>query len=261
MPPDFSSPAANQVPIIRPGFEWRAAEAYLFDIDGTLMNCKDGVHYHAFQNAARETLGFEVALEGLQLHGNTDPGILRAALARAGVADHAINGHLPQIIARMCSEVTLNQDRLRPELCPSIVELLSALREQGKVLGAASGNLEPIGWAKLDKAGIRPAFSFGAFSWPCESRAEIFQHGVALARQQLKSVAATGSVFVVGDTPADIVAARLIGVPVIAVATGIFEFQELQKFDPDVCVNSAAELMALQRGEPFPADADSRSLR
>src|SRR5262249_6897702 len=162
--------------------------------------------------------------------------ILRAALARKGLADHEVSAYLPKIIERMCSEVHRNQDQLHPELCPSIRELLSALQGQGKVLGAASGNLEPIGWAKLERAGMRGSFSFGSFSWPRESRAEIFQHGVDLARRHLTS---PGSVFVVGDTPADIAAARLIGVPVIAVATGIYQFRELQNCDPDVCVASA----------------------
>lgn len=256
MPPEPSSPAALHPPSVRAGFQWDAAGAYLFDIDGTLLNCRDGVHYFAFQNAVRETLGFEVGLEGLQLHGNTDPGILRAALARKGLPDHEVSAHLPQIIELMCSEVRLNQARLCPELCPSILDLLSTLRQQGKVLGAASGNLEPIGWAKLERAGVRQSFSFGSFAWPRESRAEIFQHGVDLARQSLRSLVSaspsspsnpSAPVFVVGDTPADIAAARAIGVPVIAVATGIYDFRELQNCNPDICVASAADLIALHR--------------
>jgi len=245
MPLEPSSPATLHSPIAHPGFRWQAAAAYLFDIDGTLLNSRDDVHYFAFQNAVRETLGIEAGLEGLQLHGNTDPGILRAALARKGLAGHEISAHLPRIIEKMCVEVLRNQDRLQPELCCSIPELLSALREQGKVLGAASGNLESIGWAKLEKAGVKELFSFGAFSWPCESRVEIFRHGLELARQHLGSPASNDSVFVVGDTPADIAAARAVGLPVIAVATGIYGFHELQSCNPDLCVASAADLLAL----------------
>jgi len=244
MPLEPSSPATLHPPIAHPDFQWHAAAAYLFDIDGTLLNSRDGVHYFAFQNAVRETLGFEVGLDGLQLHGNTDPGILRAALARKGLTDREISAHLPRIIEQMCAEVLRNRDRLQPELCPSIPELLSTLREQGKVLGAASGNLEPIGWAKLEKAGVRELFFFGAFSWPCESRVDIFRHGVELACQHL-GLAASRSIFIVGDTPADIAAARTVGLPVIAVATGIYGFHELQNCNPDLCVASATDLLAL----------------
>jgi beta-phosphoglucomutase-like phosphatase (HAD superfamily) len=29
-------------------FNWRAFDAYLFDIDGTLLHSRDGVHYEAY---------------------------------------------------------------------------------------------------------------------------------------------------------------------------------------------------------------------
>ena len=112
---------------------------------------------------------------------------------------------MPQIVARMCAEVQQNHEQLNPELCPSILELINYLQAQGKLLGAASGNLETVGWLKLEKAGLRPMFTFASFSFPRELRAEIFQHGIDLARQRLGEHA---SVTVVGDTPADIEAAR-----------------------------------------------------
>jgi phosphoglycolate phosphatase-like HAD superfamily hydrolase len=149
---------------------------------------------------------------------------------------------MPRIVAAMCAEVERNREQLRPELCPSILELLSHLKTQGKLLGAASGNLETIGWLKLEKAGIRPMFSFGSFSFPRESRADIFQHGVELARQQL---GAHASVTAVGDTPADVHAARAIGIPVITLATGIFSFEDLMAHNPDACVSCATDLLAL----------------
>ncbi|HEX4604480.1 MAG TPA: HAD family hydrolase, partial [Candidatus Angelobacter sp.] len=154
----------------------------------------------------------------------------------------------PHIIARMCAEVERNQEQMRPELCPSIMEVISYLQARGKLLGAASGNLETVGWLKLEKAGIRPAFAFGSFSFPRESRAEIFQHGVDLARQHLGK---NTSVTVVGDTPADIEAARVVGIPAVIVATGIFGFEELVANNPDACFGCAADL--LTAGGELPA--------
>jgi phosphoglycolate phosphatase len=227
---------------VRPGFRWDAADAYLFDIDGTLLNSRDAVHYFAFHNAAKEVLGVEANIEGVPVHGNTDVGILRAVLQRAGLENSAINASMPSIVAAMCAEVERNREQLRPELCPSIVDVLSHLKAQGKLLGAASGNLETIGWLKLEKAGIRSMFSFGSFSFPRESRADIFQHGVDLARQQL---GAHASVTAVGDTPADVQAARAIGIPVITLATGIFSFADLMAHSPDACLGCATDLLAL----------------
>jgi phosphoglycolate phosphatase-like HAD superfamily hydrolase len=226
---------------VRPGFRWDSADAFLFDIDGTLLNSRDAVHYFAFRTAIREILGIETSIEGVPVHGNTDVGILRAVLHRAGLADAAIDRHMPRIVARMCAEVQQNREQLNSVLCPSIPELLKHLQGRGKLLGAASGNLETVGWLKLEKAGLRPMFTFASFSFPRELRAEIFQHGIDLARQRL---GADASVTVVGDTPADIDAARKVEVPIIALATGIYSFAQLRAHSPDACFASGTDLLA-----------------
>jgi phosphoglycolate phosphatase-like HAD superfamily hydrolase len=226
---------------VRPGFRWDSADAFLFDIDGTLLNSRDAVHYFAFRNAIRDVLGIEASIEGVPVHGNTDVGILRAVLRRAGMKDVAIDKHMPQIVARMCAEVEQNREQLNPVLCPSILELIGHLQRQGKLLGAASGNLETVGWLKLEQAGLRPTFAFASFSFPRELRSEIFQHGIDLARQRLGGHA---SVTVVGDTPADIEAARAVDVPVIALATGIYSFAQLKAHDPDACFACGTDLLA-----------------
>jgi phosphoglycolate phosphatase len=227
---------------VRPGFLWDSADAFLFDIDGTLLNSRDVVHYFAFRNTIRNVLGIEASIEGVPVHGNTDVGILRAVLQRAGLNDAAIDTHMPQIVTQMCAEVQKNQAQLNPELCPSILELVAHLQGRDKLLGVASGNLETIAWLKLEKAGLRPMFAFGSFSFPRELRAEIFQHGIDLARRRLGELA---SVTVVGDTPSDIEAARAVGVPVIAIATGIYSFAQLQAHNPEACFACGTDLLAL----------------
>jgi phosphoglycolate phosphatase len=237
MPSSQSLPAQR---VIHSGFHWDAADAYLFDIDGTLLNSRDSVHYFAFVHAAREVLGVDIRMEGVPVHGNTYVGIVREVLRRAGVADNIVNANLSRILEKICAEVGRNYESLQPEICPAIPELIGRLRSLGKVLGAASGNLGPIGWWKLEKAGIKEDFAFGSFCWPRETRAEIFRHGVLLARERSGRAA---SVYVVGDTPADIEAARAVSVPVIALATGIYPFADLLACSPDACLESAADLL------------------
>ncbi len=235
-----SESSGGQRAFVRPGFDWTAAAAYLFDIDGTLLNSRDAVHYFAFRNAMREVLGVNAGIEGVPVHGNTDLGILRAVLRRAGLDDARIDASLPEIIARMVAEVECNRGQLNPELCPSIHELLTQLHESGKILGVVSGNLESIGWLKLEKAGVKPLFSFASFSHPRELRVDIFRHGMKLARDVLGQA---GPVYFVGDTPADIEAARALGTPVIALATGIYGFADLLACGPDACLMCATDLL------------------
>jgi len=221
-------------------FDWKAADAYLFDIDGTLLNSRDGVHYNAFHRAVREVFGVNSKIDGVPVHGNTDIGILRAVLAREGVPAGDFQAKLPRMLELMCSEVQEKSAQLNPVLCPSIEKLLRSLHQAGKILGVVSGNLEPIGWAKISAAGLREYFSFGSFSDRNELREDIFRYGIEEAQRRLGGDA---TVYLVGDTPADIAAARRVNAPVIAVATGIYSLEELSEHAPDACVSCCSDLL------------------
>jgi phosphoglycolate phosphatase len=52
---------------------------------------------------------------------------------------------------------------------------------------------------------------------------------------------------VVGDTPADVQAAKIVEAPVIAIATGIYSFSELVACAPDACFGCASDLLSLPR--------------
>ncbi|HXP47316.1 MAG TPA: HAD family hydrolase [Terriglobales bacterium] len=225
-------------------FRWDSADAYLFDIDGTLLNSRDGVHYNAFHNAVRRFFGVSSKIDRVPLHGNTDLGIIRAVLRREGVSDAEIDDKLPLMTAAMCEEVERNAIGMQPELCPSVAELVQRLDAAGKLLALASGNLEKIAWKKLEASGLRRYFAFGSFSDRREQRADIIRWGVAEAHRRLSAAAV---VYVVGDTPSDIQAAHAAGVPVIAVATGIFSLEELKSHGPDLCVSCCTELLELSR--------------
>ncbi|MBI2677482.1 MAG: HAD family hydrolase [Candidatus Koribacter versatilis] len=221
---------------------WLEGDAYLFDIDGTLLNSRDGVHYQAFHSAIQAVFGVSSRIDGVPVHGNTDLGIVRAVLEREGVSPAIFERDVPRLIAHMGEEVTRNAAQLAPELCPAIFELLTLLQSKGKLLGVVSGNLERIGWLKLEASGLRPFFAFGSFSDHHESREDIFRVGIAEARRRLGRDLA--EIYVVGDTPADIRAARMTGVPVIVLATGIFPFKELSAHRPDGCFACCTDLLA-----------------
>ena len=98
-----------------------------------------------------------------------------------------------------------------------------------------------IGWIKIEAAGLREWFRFGGFSDQFPVRAEMVGHAARKARA-LAGDAAT--VCVVGDTPRDIEAAQANNLPVIAVATGNFDFDALHALRPDACATSLADLIA-----------------
>ncbi len=57
------------------------------------------------------------------------------------------------------------------------------MARKGAVLGVATGNLEMIGWIKIEQAGLREWFRFGGFSDHFPIRAELIGQAAAKARE------------------------------------------------------------------------------
>ncbi|HEV2474332.1 MAG TPA: HAD hydrolase-like protein [Chthonomonadales bacterium] len=231
---------------IESGFAWDGQDAYLFDIDGTLLRSRDRVHMDSLPTTVREVMGLEVSLEGVSLAGNTDTSILREACALAGVPADVLEPQMAAILTGMCKNVADRRDELRPILMPGVEETLRHLADRGATLGVATGNLEMIGWIKVERAGLREWFRFGGFSDHFPVRAELVGHAAKKAREL---AGAQASVCVVGDTPRDIGAAHANGLPVIAVATGHFSFDDLLAHKPEACTTTLADLLAATRGK------------
>lgn len=220
---------------------WIDVDAFVFDIDGTLLITRDLVHWNALHQAMLEAWGIDTTIEGIQYHGKTDLSILRAAVTRCGISEAEFARGLPKAIEIVCREVSRGAEQIVAEVCPAIVEILEVLTQRGKLLGVASGNLETVGWHKVEAAGLRRFFKFGCFSDHCESRAEIFRNA---AREACSRTGANAVTCFVGDTPSDVLAAAEIGAPVIAVGTGTFTREELALHNPDFCFASCAELLS-----------------
>jgi phosphoglycolate phosphatase len=229
----------NGVPTRSP-FRWKEADAYLFDIDGTLLLSPDRTHRYALHRAMLDVFGIETTIDGIAYHGKTDPGILRAALERAGVSLETIDSRMKDALEVVRRDATEKADRFKPNVLPGIRDILKLLQDNGKLLGVTSGNLEQIGWIKITVAGLRDYFQFGCFADDCELREHIFQKGVAEVRKRLGEDA---TVCFVGDTPDDVRAAQKVGGQIIAVGTGIFKAEDLLSHGPDASVETCCELL------------------
>jgi phosphoglycolate phosphatase len=224
----------------RPGLRWDQYDAYLFDIDGTLLRDPGRVHYNAFSKACLEVLGHPLSLEPVTVAGSTDPRILRDAFAAAGIADETWRPHQIRLLEAICSTVERDAAGMQLTIMPGVVDALRHLAAAGKWLGVATGNLESIAWLKLERTGLREHFTFGGFSDAHEQRHEMIAAAAAKARALAGEHA---SIVIVGDTPSDIAAARANGLPVIAVATGHSGFDRLIQHTPEICAENLTALM------------------
>jgi phosphoglycolate phosphatase-like HAD superfamily hydrolase len=229
---------------VEPGFAWDAQDAYLFDIDGTLLRSRDRIHFNSFASSVHRVTGFEITLGGIVLHGSTDTGILREACNQAGVPAEVLEQRTAAILEAMRNAVAEGRHEMELVRMPGVEQVLDHLARKGALLGVATGNLEAIGWIKIEEAGLREWFRFGGFSDHFEIRSEL----VGYAGRKAREFAGSGaSICVVGDTPRDIEAARANFLSVIAVATGNYSFDELLKYQPEVCATSLADLLAAPR--------------
>ncbi|MGA7857467.1 MAG: HAD family hydrolase [Terracidiphilus sp.] len=239
-----TQPSTEARVTIEPGFAWDGQDAYLFDIDGTLLRSRDRVHFDSVATSVKRVTGFEITLAGIAIHGNTDTGILREACSRAGIPDQVLETQISAILEAMSRNVAERRHELDLVLMRGVKDALSHLAARGALLGVATGNLEMIGWIKIEEAGLREWFRFGGFSDNFPIRSELIGHAARKARELAGPAA---SVCVVGDTPRDIEAARANGLAVIAVATGHFSFDALLEYRPEVCATSLADLLAATR--------------
>jgi phosphoglycolate phosphatase len=231
---------------VEPDFIWDGQDAYLFDIDGTLLRSRDRVHFDSVAMSVHRVTGFEITLAGILLHGSTDTAILREAYRQAGLPANVLEERYEAILEAMRNCVAERTHELDPIVMPGVNEVLHHLARRGALLGVASGNLEAIGWIKIEKAGLRQWFRFGGFSDHFPVRAELIGQAANKARELAGKDA---RICVVGDTPRDIEAARANFLSVIAVATGKYTFDELVEHQPEVCVTSLADLLAMATTE------------
>ena len=229
---------------IKPGFAWDEQHAYLFDIDGTLLRSRDRIHFDSFASSIQRVTGLEVTLAGILLHGNTDTAILRQACIQADISTTVLEPQVEAILEAMRNTVSEHRNEMDLVRMPGVEQVLDHLARRGALLGVATGNLELIGWIKVEQAGLREWFRFGGFSDQFPVRSELVGHAARKARE-LSGYDA--SICVVGDTPRDIEAARTNSLPVIAVATGNFSFDQLQEYHPEVCASSLADLLTYTR--------------
>ncbi len=205
----------------------------LFDIDGTLVRRAGPHHREALVYAVRRITGLETTTEGIPVQGMLDPDILTVMMRRAGATRAAIASALPDLLPVAERRYLRTCPPLEDKHCPGVAPLLERLIRRDVLLGLVTGNLTRIGWHKLKRAGLREYFRFGAFGEMAKTRAGLAKIAIREARGR-GWISRSSAVSLIGDSPADILAARKNRVRSIAVATGLTPTGELLAEKPDI---------------------------
>ena len=205
----------------------------LFDIDGTLIRRAGAHHRQALVEAIRRTVNVETTTDDVPVAGMLDRDILTIMMIRAGMKPAAIRKAMPAVVERAQSIYSRTVPVLERKVCPGVRRVLQRLERRGVVIGLVTGNLSRIGWRKMERAGLKPYFRFGAFAEFAKDRAGLVRIAVRRARRE-GWISRKGSVALIGDHPNDVRAAKANGVRSVAVATGLISMDELRTHSPDV---------------------------
>jgi phosphoglycolate phosphatase len=207
----------------------------LFDIDGTLIRRAGPHHREALVEAIRRTAHVETTTEGVPVAGMLDRDILTSMMLAAGMSRAAIQRVMPEAVARAQSIYVRRVPDISRKVCPGVRSLLRRLTARGVVIGLVTGNLSRIGWRKMERAGLRPYFRFGAFAEMARDRAGLVRVAIRRARGE-RWIGRESAITLIGDHPNDVLAARANKIRSVAVGTGVVSLQELQSHSPLIAI-------------------------
>lgn len=218
-----------------------ATALVLFDIDGTLVRKAGPHHREALVEAVRAITGLDTTTEGIPMQGMLDGDILSAMLQNAGMSARHIRPLLPRIFEQAQLIYQTTCPPLTRRVCPGARQALQRLRRAGVVNALVTGNLSQIAWRKMENAGLRPHFAFGAFAEMAQTRATLARLAIREARKQ-RIIDRNTPIALIGDHPNDVNAAKINGIKAIAVATGVVGADELRQHQPDLLLDDLRAL-------------------
>jgi phosphoglycolate phosphatase len=214
----------------------------LFDIDETLVHT-GGSGARSWNAASERLYGLPADIGKHSSAGETDPQVARATF-------QAVLGRdpVPAELARIYAAYLFNladdiwkSDQYR--VLPGAESTLVHLGEEGVVLGIISGAMEGAARTKLAPANLNRYFLFGGYGSDSPDRIEVTKAAISRAAALCVDLSPS-EVYVVGDTPHDITAARAAGAVSVGVASGHYSSDELAAAGPDYVLSSLEE--------PFP---------
>ena len=208
----------------------------LFDVDGTLIRA-GGAGRKALNRAAEKLYGKKHACSELSLAGRTDlynfGQAYRAALGKnpTRAAIEKLHREYLKFLPYYVRAAIRNGSYHVPAGLKTLLKHLS--RDKRVLLGLGTGNMERGARIKLEPSGFNAYFLFGGYGSDSFHRPALLKKAVMRARTLADNPFIPSDVFVIGDTPHDVVAGKKSGYKTIAVGTGFSTWQELVASRPD----------------------------
>ena len=215
----------------------------LFDIDGTLLRTR-GAGLAAIRNTMQEMFEISSPLPQVAVHGRTDCGILNDIFRPFGLD---FEEHRQTFLSNYCGHLERTLPEFEGRVLPGVVSLLERLSCRDDVtLGLLTGNCQQAARIKIEHFQLEPYFGgLGGFGDHSANRNEVARAALRAVRQQVQESFREDRLWVIGDTVDDITCARAIGAKSMVVETGGCHAAELQRNNPDVCLEDLRDVDAV----------------
>ncbi|WP_432104452.1 HAD family hydrolase [Streptomyces sp. bgisy091] len=222
----------------------------LWDIDHTLIATR-GVGREIFGYCFEQVTGCPMR-EQAAVDGMTEPVIFRETAKLHGITSDRT---MFEAFARLSAEqhqLRAGELRERGHALPGAARVLATLAALDEVeQTVVTGNIRVAAETKLSVFGLdtRIRFPIGGYGEDDDERAELVRIAIRRASHSLNTPLTPQDVLLVGDTPADVAAARANHVRMLAVATGRSTTTELRQAGADLVApdleNSSLVIRAL----------------
>lgn len=219
----------------------------LFDIDGTILT-SGMAGSDAMKCAFAELFRVDDAFAGITMSGKTDPAILQEALTHHQLPrqENTLEVFHQRYVVHL--RRTLQESDRPRRLMPGIQPLLEALASQTDILlGLLTGNFASGAQLKLESFGLWHYFRVGAYGSDSGDRNALVPIALARAQALVGHDISPTQIVVIGDTPRDIACAQVHGARAVAVATGNYSVEELQRHRPNHCFPDLGEVQDVLR--------------
>lgn len=214
----------------------------LFDVDETLVHT-GGAGGRSWKAAFETLYGTSADIGEHTSAGETDPAVAKetfVAVLGRDPSDDELDKLYGQYLLHLADDIVVAEQY---RVLPGAEQTLVALGRAGTLLGLVSGAMEGAARTKLIPADLNRYFIFGAYGSDSPDRAELTRLAIEKAAQ-LHHQLRPSQVFVIGDTPRDLEAARAAGAVSVGVASGRYSVTELEAAGGDHVLRSLED--------PFP---------